>query len=351
MYVHTVPFMNAAIQGFDQLYEIVRPRARLHRSDSWWDDERTRHAHKTLLAGLCLSVMTWAVWLHNTSDDARLAAYQAETQYDKASWLTLYDVAGDSDIRIPTPFQIGAMFMKVPEVALDLATGVNSLAGWRFVWSLIHGNLAIGWIPAVAQPVVEVRTNRNFFGDEIIPAYMQSWLPEQQFFPRSTPEPYRLVGRSFGISPLHIQTFVRSWTGHLGNVVITGLDELMWNTQQNGPKPFPRTAGLITGFTSLQPPSLRTFTRYSNEFYEISNWFNAFANTVSGQHPSRRIRASINRIRGAAANARCNGDRIRASPELSRLEKERRLIALYQQIDARFQRALPTMRQQYERWR
>ena len=40
-------------------------------------------------------------------------------------------------------------------------------------------------------------------------------------------------------------------------------------------EPFPRTAGLITGFATLQPPPLRTFTRHSNEFYEISDWFNA----------------------------------------------------------------------------
>ena len=55
----------------------------------------------------------------------------------------------------------------------------------------------------------------------------------------------------------------------------------------------------------------------------------------TGQHASQRIRTSINRIRGAAADARRNGDRIRASPGLSRREKERRLIALYQQIDIR----------------
>ena len=63
--------------------------------------------------------------------------------------------------------------------------------------------------------------------------------PEQQFFPRSTPEPYRAVGRLFGVSPLHAQTFVRSWTGHLGNAVITSLDELIWDTPQYGPNRFP----------------------------------------------------------------------------------------------------------------
>ena len=259
--------------------------------------------------------MTGAVWRYNTSDAARLAAYRAETEYEKASWLTLYDVAGERDVRIPTPFQIGAAFMKVPEVVLDLATGTDTLAGPRFIWSLIHGNLAIGWIPAIAQPVVEVRTNRNFFGDEIIPAYMQDYLPEQQYFPRSTPEPYRVIGRQLSVSPLHVQTFVRGWTGHLGHAMVTGIDELMWDTQENGPRPFPRFGGLATGLATLQPPPLRTVTRYSDEFYEISDWFSAYARTVPERHPARQVRAGIDRIRREAAEGRRVGDALRASPE------------------------------------
>ena len=348
MYIHTVPFMNAAIQGFDQLYQIVRSRARTRRGEPMWGHERARHVRKVLAAGLCLGLMTGAVRYYNTSDDARLAAYQAETEYEKASWLTLYDVDGDRDIRIPTPFQIGAAFMKAPEVTLDLASGTDTLAGPRFIWSLIHGNLAIGWIPAIAQPVVEVRTNRNFFGSEIIPAYMQDWLPEQQYFPRSTPAPYRMVGQRLGVSPLHVQTFVRGWTGHLGNAVVTGLDELMWDAEQNGPKPFPRFTGLITGLAGLEPPKLRTFSRYSNEFYEISDWFRAYSRTVPR---ARSFTRSIDRVRRSASEARRAGDRVRTSRRLSRQEKEQRLIEIYRRIDARFQRVLPRMRLRYERWR
>ena len=210
---------------------------------------------------------------------------------------------------------------------------------------LIHGNLAIGWIPAVVQPVVEVRTNRNFFGDEIIPTYMLDWLPEEQYFPRSTPEPYRVAGRLLGVSPLHVQTFVRGWTGHFGNAVVTGMDDLMWNAPQNGPRPFPRFAGLITGLASLEPPRLRTVTRYSNEFYEISDWFSAYARTVPERHPARRIRTAINRVRREVADGRRVGDMLRASPEYSRQEKERGLTRLYQRIDARFQEVLPRMRE------
>ena len=348
MYVHTVPFLNAAIQGLDQLYQIGRRRARVHRDDPLRSSEQTRHIRKVLAAGLCLALMTGGVWYYNTSNEARLAAYQAETEYEKASWVTLYDVDGDRDIRLPTPFQIGATFMKVPEVALDLAASTDTLAGPRFIWALIHGNLAIGWIPAIAQPVVEIRTNRNFFGGEIIPAYMQNWLPEEQYFPRSTPEPYGVVGQSLGVSPLHVQTFARGWTGHLGNVVVTGIDELMWDANQKGPKPFPRFASLITGFASLEPPRLRTYTRYSNEFYEISDWFRAFART---QPRARGIRNYTDRVRRVASRTRRAGDRIRTSRTMSRDEKEKRLIVLYRRIDERFRRALPRMRQQYKKWR
>ena len=348
MYVHTVPFLNAAIQGLDQLYQIGRRRTRVHRGDPLRSREQTRHIRKVLAAGLCLALMTGGVWYYNTSDEARLAAYQAETEYEKASWVTLYDVDGDRDIRLPTPFQIGATFMKVPEVALDLAAGTDTLAGPRFIWALIHGNLAIGWIPAIAQPVVEIRTNRNFFGGEIIPAYMQDWLPAEQYFPRSTPELYRVVGQSLGVSPLHVQTFARGWTGHLGNTVVTGIDELMWDANQKGPKPFPRFVGLITGFASLEPPRLRTYTRYSNEFYEISDWFRAFART---RPRARSIRNQIDRVRRVASRTRRTGDRIRTSRRMSREEKEKRLIALYRRIDERFRRVLPRMRQHYKKWR
>ncbi len=70
----------------------------------------------------------------------------------------------------------------------------------------------------------------------------------------------------------HGQTFVRGWTGHLGNAAVVFLDERLWDEEANGPKPFPRTLRLLTGLYSLHPPKPRTYTRFGNEFYEISDW-------------------------------------------------------------------------------
>ena len=353
MYVHTVPFLNAAIQGLDQLYQIFRKPRRGGPSLPPRTADQRAHIRKVIRSGACLAAMSCIAWTFNGSSGARRSAYQGETEYDKASWVTLYDVAGVTDIRIPVPFQIGAAFIKLPEVALDLFGGRATLAGPKFVWSLIHGNLAVGWIPAVAQPIVEIRTNRNFFGDEIIPAYMARWPAERQFFARSTPLPYRSVGATLNVSPLHVQTIVRGWTGHLGNALVVALDEMMWDEWRNGPKPFPKTAQLITGIYSLQPPQPRTYTRFGNEFYAISDWAEGWARSgaCSDTRNSRWIPAvcSARSLAGSTARAaselRRQGDSVRTDRYKTRRAKERELEALYARIDRYFRLTVPLLRE------
>lgn len=353
MYVHTVPFLNAAIQGLDQLYQIFRKPQRAGPESLPRTADQRAHIRKVIRSGAWLAVLSCIVWMFNESSVARRWAYQGETQYDKASWVTLYDVAGETDIRIPVPFQIGAVFLKVPEVVLDLVAGRETLAGPKFVWSLVHGNLAVGWIPAVAQPIVEIRTNRNFFGDEIIPAYMARWPAERQFFARSTPLPYRSVGAAFNVSPLHVQTMVRGWTGHLGNAIVVALDEVMWNEWAHGPKPFPKTARLVTGIYGLQPPRPRTYTRFGNEFYAISDWAEGWARSgaCSDTGNSRwipavcRARTVTGRTARAASALRRQGDNVRTDRYKTRRTKERELEVLYAQIDLMFRLTVPRLRE------
>lgn len=265
--------------------------------------------------------------------------------------MTLYDVWGDTDLRIPVPFQIGAVFVRLPEVALDLASGSDTQAGPKFIWSLVHGNLAVGWIPAVAQPIVEVRTNRNFFGEEIIPPYMRYWPAEERYFDRTTPLPYRTVGAWLGVSPLHVQTFVRGWTGHLGNAVVAIIDEkVMWNRRANGPRPFPKTGPLLTGVYSLQPTRPRTFTRSTNEFYELADWLDrrqAAASRNRDRLPPviRRADAASERAQRRASRLRREGDEIRTDRGLTARQKESRIEGIYMEIDAVLAEQLPLMRQ------
>ena len=349
MYVATVPFLNAAIQGLDQLYQIVRFRSRRDRSSPLWGRGRRWHVAKTLFCGLMLSAAAWAAWEHNHGGSARRAAYENQTDYEKASWVTLYRIAPGTDIRIPVPFQIGAVFVKIPEVALDLARGSDTQAGPKFAWSLIHGNLAVGWIPAVAQPFVEVYANRNFFGEEIVPAYMRSWPPEAQYFHRSTPLPYRAAGEIVGASPLHIQTFVRAWSGHFGNAMVAVLDEeVFWDRRAHGAQPFPRAKRLLTGIYSLQPSRPRTHTRTSDEFYALADWLEGRMVVARRNPPIPRPVAGGHTVSQArlrqASLLRRRADQIRIDRSLTVRQKETRIEEVYADIDAAFKDALPRMR-------
>lgn len=352
MYVHTVPFLNAAIQGLDQLYQICRPEYRSDPKDARWGSNRRQHVKKTICAGTILAGMACGIWLWNTSDDARLTQYLGETDYEKASYLTLYDISGDTDIRIPVPFQIGAVFMKVPEISFDLMTNTQTLAGARFAWSLIHGNLAIGWLPAVLQPVWEVKKNRNFFGAPIIPGYMANWPATRQFFSRSTPELLIQLGQSMGVSPLHIQAFIRGWTGHLGTLIVTSLDEMMWDTEKYGEKPFPRTFGLATGIAGTLAPQFESRNRWSEEFYELANWAEAWS------RPGYiRIREAviINKIHGKVRkplrDIQTVIDAIPRRKGLSRVEKEERIAKLYSTRMRIMKNVLPIMRTHRNNWK
>ena len=344
MYVHTVPFLNAAIQGFDQLYQVCRPESRQDLSKPRWGEERKQHVRKTLTAGSWLIGVALAVCIWNTTSDDRSEQYIGESEYKKASYLTIYDISGDADLRIPVPFQIGAAFIKVPEIGFDLLTGTDTLAGSKFAWSLVHGNLAVGWLPAVVQPVWEVMTNRNFFGAPIIPGYMWNWPPERQFY-RSTPEPLVAIGSVFKISPLVLQTFVRGWTGHLGNFVVTALDEATWD---HGEKPFPRTLGYATGLASIWQNVADKHNRWSEEFYELSNWAAGW----------RQESISASYAHAIATNAKSQLRLLRTliyreekSDQRSRESKERYIIERYADITKVYRLYLPLLKQQYRSWK
>ena len=369
MYVHTVPFLNAAIQGFDQLYQICRPEWADKKSKKRWGNERKEHVRKTLISGACLAGMAWGVWLWNTDDYTRRQQYLSETEYEKAAFLTIYDVFDSTDIRIPVPFQIGAAFMKIPEIGIDLTTGTDTLAGVKFTWSLIHGNLALGWLPAAIQPVWEVTTNRNFFGAPIIPGYMQNWPPERQYFYRSTPKPLVLAGDILGVSPLVLQTYVRGWTGHLGRLTVAALDDALWDTNRFGAKPFPRTFGYATGLASVLVPKANTRSRWSEEYYKLANRAAGMSRGQSSVSKSvrkkqrsifsmnmnfgmnKKVRKKQRKEIGTKeklSRLRKQIDQVREHRGLSRVSKEARIIKLYAKMDEEYRQALPTLRRLYD---
>ncbi len=331
MYIGTVPFFNAALQGFDQLYQIWRPRYGRRPGGPLLARDQISHVQKALVAGLALLVATACVWHWNTTDPVRNFQYEAETEYNKSAYVTAYDIFGETDLRVPVPFQVGAVFMKLPEIALDVAGGAETLASWRFFGHLLHGNLSIGLLPAAIKPLWEIETNTNFFGAPVVPPYMQNWRPNSKRHYRSTLQPYRWIGHQMNVSPLQVETFVRGYTGHLGNLVMTGLDESAWDEEENGPKPFPRFPSYVTGSNAVVNPGANSRSWWMDYFYDSRDYYPRCAREEEGScegfmKASDRHHRYVN---GRLRSYRERMSRTITSASYSRKEKEHRINELY----------------------
>lgn len=329
MYIGTVPFFNAALQGFDQLYQVWRPSYGRQPHERLLTRDQSKHVAKVRNAGLALTIAVTSVWIWNISDPERKEQYEGETEYEKSAYVTVYDILGEADFRVPVPFQIGAVFMKFPEIVLDTIGSVESLAGLGFFGHLVHGNVSIGWLPAAIKPIWEVETNTNFIGEEIVPPYMQSLQPPSRRHYRSTLSPYILIGEVLNVSPLQVETIVRGYTGHLGNLVMTGLDELAWDSDSNGPKPFPRFLSYASGTGVLVNPGAESTSWWMNYLYDSQDYFPRCARNgtcrglVGGLN---RFDSQVNRFFSANRN---RIERISTSGFMARQEKESDINGIY----------------------
>lgn len=350
MYIGTVPFFNAAIQGFDQLYQIWRPKYGREARQNLLTNEQISHLRKVRNAGLALSVATSAVWFWNISDPDRKTQYEGETEYEKSAYVTMYDVMGETDLRLPVPFQIGAVFMKLPEIGLDVVGSIDSLAGLGFFGHLIHGNVSIGWLPAAIKPIWEVETNTNFFGEEIVPPYMQLWQPPSNRHYRSTLAPYVLIGDVLNVSPLQVETIVRGYTGHLGNLAMTGLDELAWDSDSNGPKPFPRFLSYASGMGVLINPGAESTSWWMNYFYDSQDYYPRCARNGTCRGFVTASNRIENQVNGYFSSNRDRIERIISARSVTREDKEQRINAIYHNMHNRARRFVVSRENLLERY-
>lgn len=332
MYIGTVPFFNAALQGFDQLYQVWRPRYGRQPQERLLTKEQGKHVKKVWATGLLLSVATGALWTWNVSDPERKLQFESETQYEKSAYVTAYDVLGETDVRIPVPFQIGAFFMKLPEIALDASNSIGTVTGWEFFGHLVHGNVAVGWLPAAIKPIWEVQTNTNFFGGDIVPPYMQFRQPPSSRYFRTTLAPYITIGEILNKSPLQVQTIVRGYTGHLGNLIMTWIDELMWDERAAGEKPFPRFESYVTGLGVLVNPGPNSTSWWLNYLYDTQDYYPRCARSGDCTNLVRRLNRVENRYNRALSRSRNRIDAIKESRTLSRKSKERRINEIYAEM-------------------
>jgi len=243
--IRVIPFLGARMQALSKLGRAAKenPKAFL--------------AKAGLLTGVSLAI--WAMW----KDDER---YKELENWDK--WTYYHFWVDNVHVRIPKPFEIGALFSSMPETVANIMNGTEDGKA-VFDWFLFTSNdvFGIDYLPQAIKPLEEVKVNYNRFTKrQIVPEYLKKLEPREQFQPW-TPEVLKEIGAAFNISPLKLQHLIRGYSAALGLFVVDAADILLRLNGDYPDKPAPTLDEYGMGMFKRGQPA-RT-TKYVNRFYEL----------------------------------------------------------------------------------
>lgn len=150
--------------------------------------------------------------------------YERLPQWQKdLFWIIPLGERADTFIRIPKPFEMGILFGTAVERSLEWLDK-NDPEVFRALAKTIFKGFTPSFVPTVAVPFIEAFANRNLFtGKPIVPEGLKRLSPELQSRPSTSPT-LKAVGGLAGISPLKLESAVRSTTGGLGTLALQGAD-------------------------------------------------------------------------------------------------------------------------------
>ena len=232
-------------------------------------------------AGLLgLTTLSAGAWYHSTSTVGNVEKYEALTTYHKSAYLHFTGIESfQGHLRIPVPFEVGFLFQKLPEIALDTVAGLDTsdtdpitrgilppTAKEILQTSFLLSNLPV---PSAVAPVFDHLRNRNFFGAEIVPYYMMSRPAPARHF-RSTPSTYVRAGEWLNLSPLVLRHYVETYGGNVARNTMVVAEWIAWDDAGNGPKAFPSGALRATGLAAFSTAPFRARSRWAESYYAIA---------------------------------------------------------------------------------
>ena len=222
-----IPFMNARIQGLDVLYRAGMGRYSAKRADLTKAEDAvlTRGTINFLMRGAFLSLLTTLYY-------ALVSDYEEYKKYKNVRQEVIDDnwiipISEGFSIKIPIPFEVGAIFKVIPERLASVLFGdgdansvLNSFS--RQFWVTFEMNpldiQAIG-------PLIHALNNKNSFtGNDIVPFYMETGLEPSEQFQQGTNELAVQLGKALNISPLKIEYIMRGYGGTLGAYLLNITD-------------------------------------------------------------------------------------------------------------------------------
>lgn len=261
--IQTIPFLNARVHG---LYKLGNAATNKETRKNFW------------FRGMMMAAATIALWSFNKDREE----WKELEDWDKNSYFHFW--IGDVHIRIPKPFEVGAIFGSGIEQIADTLHGNEDIGGvWDFVAFTIRQTFALD-LPQFWKPIHEQLTNRNAFtGRRIVGMDLQRLEPEEQADPW-TSEFAQLIGDAWMLapkeirervpevlrSPKRLEALVRAYTAGLGMYVLGGADWIVTQMFDFPEQPAwsLRDYPVIGRFVASAKDPAR-HTKYTSWFYDV----------------------------------------------------------------------------------
>ncbi len=262
LYLRTVPFMNAGLQGLDKT---VREIAEI---DGEMKGENLVKLHQEknafLLKGAVVTALTILLWIIN-SDDER---YQGLTPDEKARFWWIFIPGMDNPIKIPRPYDIGHIFATIPEASLNYIATQDGKEAAKVLGFAAVNTMGIGDYPGILQPYIEALQNKNFTGSPIIPQNLENVSAKYQFTDR-TPQIYRSLGEILGVSPILAQHYAKGYFRYLEAYIADASEAYLWDSEKWGERPF-KGKGPIDYFgQQFVGKKVPNRTKWTEGYYEL----------------------------------------------------------------------------------
>ena len=266
--VHITPFLNSSMQG---MYRTARQSATFAKSA---ESRRQRISFTTkaaILAGASIGLLAI-----NWDDEE----YWKLPEWDRNNYWH-FNPGTTSHIRVPKPFEVGALFGTIPEAIFTGMRGkedVNEVLGKML--RIMAGASPSLPLPQGAKQVLELEMNKNIFtGMPIVNPWALNDVPEEQYslrtsvtlreiaeaMPRSAPEWTR--------SPNKLEHVYRGMTGTLGAYVMDTADVVTRRAfdYPSAPKTAFRDGPILKNvFARYAPSTTPRSSSYVTEFYKLA---------------------------------------------------------------------------------
>jgi hypothetical protein len=283
-----IPFLNARVQGLDKLYTTLTGKYTPFEGL----EPRAVAQKRALMRGAMITAMT-TVYFIVMQDNEEYQKARREVRDD--NWLIPVPGTEGIMLKLPIPFEVGAIFKAIPESTLNLMFGDMDARGWReSIVRQVNNTTNIDLLGfQIIKPFVDVMRNRNSFtGSEIVPYWVNKNKEAGLQFDNRTTELAKDIGQALNISPMKLEYLVNGYGGSIGLTILMTANKA-WQLA-NGDK----TAGTRGDWTDPNNiPVVRRFfldmgtagTRMQQEFYELKEEADKAVSTINAYKDERDL--------------------------------------------------------------